>query len=368
MSNKRGMALVLACLVMGVLGAFGSAMMAQTMTEHRVVNRHSDLAVAFQLAESGADHALANLAVGQEDNLDEIALAGGSYWAEIETLDSSHFQITSHGMVGDTQRDIEMVVSIIESYPFSFGVFGETSVTLKSASTTDSYNSLDGDYDPATAGDEGHIATNNTAAASIVVPRNSTINGQLTVGPGMADPSSAVSLTQPVTITADPDVVSADEELDLPALDVSGLDCSSSLSLPKNGTHTFTEEGSPYCFGSISADIGSRIAVSGDVVVYSGTVNFDKNFEVNTGGDPTQFVLGVYGNSDVVIDKDGTFVGALYAPGLKVHFKKNVTIYGGLAADDVEVDKQLTLHYDEALRDMPFGGAYGVSVESWREL
>lgn len=367
-ANQRGMALVLSCLVITLVTAYGSAMMVQSLTEHRAVTRYSDLALAFQLAESGADQAIVNLQDGNEDDIVSTELYDGNYSAEIEDLGGGLYEITSHGTVGQTQRNIEVVVSLGGESVFQYGLFGEDSITLKKEAHTDSYNSAEGDYDEDTANENGNVATNNTADDSITIAKDSVIKGQVLAGPDMETPEDAVSLSEPVTITANPDIASASEGLELPAIDTSGLECEESFTLPANDTYTFTEAHGPYCFESLEADTGSVVAVSGNVTVYAGAVNFNKNFEVNTEGDPTQLILKVYGTSDVVVNKEGTFVGAIYAPGLKVHFKKAATIYGAVTAEDIEVDKDLTLHYDEDL--INYGPTINeeATVESWREL
>ena len=59
--NTRGAALVMACLLVTLITAYGSAMMVQSLTEHRVVQRHLQQGSAFQLAEAGVDQALFQL-------------------------------------------------------------------------------------------------------------------------------------------------------------------------------------------------------------------------------------------------------------------------------------------------------------------
>ena len=70
-----------------------------------------------------------------------------------------------------------MVVSMGGESPFQYGLFGEDSVKLKKDSTTDSYNSSDGDYDEDTAGDNGNVTTNNTEDDSITVAKNTVFLG-----------------------------------------------------------------------------------------------------------------------------------------------------------------------------------------------
>lgn len=59
--TKRGVALVMAYLLVVLVTAYGSAMMVQSLTEHQVVQRHLRRGSAFQLAEAGVDEALFQL-------------------------------------------------------------------------------------------------------------------------------------------------------------------------------------------------------------------------------------------------------------------------------------------------------------------
>lgn len=242
------------------------------------------------------------------------------------------------------------------------------SVCLWSAYESASYDSSLGAYDPLTAGQHGNIATNGISGASINLRKGSAINGQLIVGPGLADPMTAVSMASDVVVTASPIAVSAPQALDMPAVTTAGITCASDLNLPKNATFTLTQAGSPYCFKQINADSGSKIAVSGNVVVYAETVDFDKNLSVNEGGKPTQLLLNVYGSADVVIDKEGTFVGGLYAPESRVTLKKKNDFYGAIVAEDIEADKDSNFHYDESLKNVGPAGNYETSIIAWRDL
>jgi predicted acyltransferase (DUF342 family) len=240
---------------------------------------------------------------------------------------------------------------------------------MKKGAFTDSYDSSEGDYDPDAAGDEGDVGTNSISASSIEIKQGSTINGQLVVGPDIEDPEDAVDSDGSNVITGDPDVVSSSQEQDLPEVDITGLSCALSLSIGKNVTHTFASSGSPYCYNSISTNDGSKIRVSGgNVTVYANTIDFDKSLDVNSNGTPTQFILQIYGTSDIQIDKEGTFVGAIYAPDIQVRLKKAIDFYGSVVAESVYVDKESEFHYDAALLDIDdLQSGNEIEIQSWRE-
>ncbi|MBI4342500.1 MAG: hypothetical protein HY599_03945, partial [Candidatus Omnitrophica bacterium] len=297
------------------------------------------------------------------------SLLTGTYWAEVTPLGGSRHLITAHGLAGTDQRNLEMTVQGEGQSIFQLPLFGDEEVRVKKDGLTDSYDSRLGPYDPETAGQRGHVGTNATDEDSVVLEQGTSINGQVVVGPGMADPSEAVSADGSVVITGDPPIVSAPQAVDTPPVDTTGLSCDQDLLLPKDATFTFAESDSPYCYDDIKADQNSVIAVTGNVVVYANRVDFDKHLQVNAGGKPTQLILQVTSDGDVVIDKEGTFVGAIYAPQSRVRLKKEVAFYGAIAAEQIEIDKKSAFHYDEALGDAsgPIG-SYEVSVLSWREL
>lgn len=367
--HERGSAVLLSLGVVVVLTTLGSSLLLRSMNENQLGRRSAARQRAFFLAEAAADHAISNLRANNDDHVPIMALATGTYWAEVTSLGGDRHLIAAHGVAGAEQRNLEMTVQGEGQSIFRLPLLGDEEVKMKKNGLTDSYDSRLGPYDPETAGQSGDVGTNSTDEASIVLEKGTSINGQVIVGPGMADPSEAVSTDGSTVITGVPPIVSAVQAAGLPPVDTMGLACDQDLHLPKEATFTFTESSSPYCYNELKADKDSVIAVSGNVVVYANRVDFDKHLQVNADGNPTQLILQIASDADVVIDKDGVFVGAIYAPQSKVRLKKEVDFYGAIAAEQVEIDKESQFHFDEALRDADDGpsGSYEVSVLSWRE-
>ena len=368
-AHQRGSAVLLTLGVVVVLTTLGSSLLLRSLNENQLGRRSAARQRAFFLAEAAADHAISNLRANERGDIQTTPLLTGTYWAEIAPAGGLRYLITAHGSSGGEQWDVEVVVQQEGRSLFQLPLLGAESVKLKKNGLTDSYDSRLGPYDPETAGQRGDVGTNATGEDSIVLQQGSSINGQVIVGPGIADPSEAVSTDGSVVITGAPPIVSAAQAVDLPPVDTTGLSCDQDLYLPKEATFTFTESGSPYCYNEIKAEKDSVIAVSGDVVVYANRVDFDKHLQVNAGGSPTQLILQIASDDDVDIDKDGSFVGAIYAPRSRVRLKKETDFYGAIAAERVEIDKKSQFHYDEALGDSDDGpiGSYEVSVLSWRE-
>ncbi|MBI3312472.1 MAG: hypothetical protein HYZ88_02990, partial [Candidatus Omnitrophica bacterium] len=369
--ERSGSVMVLSYLLVSFFLALGSATMVTSVNEQRLVLRSRDLTHAFQVAEAGLEDAMVQLRTGNAASIGATNFAQGSYTVSIthpSLLASNQYLVQASGQVNGLTRTLELIGEVTPKSVFWYPLLGDNSVNLKKYAMTNSYNSSQGDYDPATAGQDGNVSTNSTTAHSIQLRQGTVVNGQVIVGTGMSNPNDAVDLDDSTIITGVPPITSASQAVTLPAVNTAGLDCSHDLNLPKNSTYTFSESSSPYCFDDLKADQGSKIAVSGNVVVYANRVDFDKNLEVNVGGKPPQLLLQVYGASDVVIDKEGTFVGALYAPAARVRLKKEVDCYGSLVGKDIEIDKESMFHYDEALKNVstPTGG-YDVTVKSWRE-
>jgi hypothetical protein len=367
--NRKGAVLVLCYMVIALMIGIGSAPVIRSLTEQRAAQVNEENLAAVYLAEAALDEAITNMRDLNTDNIEETSLAGGTYWAEITPLSGSLYQVDAHGLSGASQKNIETIARVSGESVFKYALFGDDYIYMKKGSFTDSYDSSEGAYNAGTAGDEGDIGTNAISANSIEIKQNSEINGQLVVGPDIEDPEDAVNSDGSNIITGDPDVVSAASETSFPEVDVSGMSCSTNLSIGSGVTHTFTAAGSPYCYNSLSTAKNAVIRVSGgDVKVYVNTFDFNKSLDVNSNGNPTQFILQVYGTADIQIDKEGTFVGAIYSPEAQIRIKKAGNYYGSIVAESVYVDKESRFHYDAALAeidDLSSGGE--VEIESWRE-
>ncbi len=372
--GERGLVLVVSLGILVFLALLGSSFLVRGLHENQLSNRFQTRQRALSLAEASADVALSQLRAGNTADVATAALGSGTYWAQVAdpsedpTLSSLMYRINGHGLQAAEQRDTEVLAQLVPKSVFQYPLFGNDTIELKKGAFTDSYNSSLAPYDPNNPGQKGTIATNATASGSVELKQGTVVNGQVVVGPGLANPSTAVSTDGSTLITGNPPVVSATQALLVSAVDTSGLSCNTDLKLPKNSTFTFDESHGPYCYNKIDADQGSVITVSGNVQVYANQVDFDKNLSVNVTGKPPQFLLYIYGTQDVVIDKDGTFVGAIYAPQAKVKLKKQVDFYGALLGDEITISKESKFHYDEALTTVGPAGSYGVSVVHWRDL
>jgi len=102
--NKRGVALIIAFMVVVVLTILGTAAISRSVSERSLTQRYAESTKAFWLAEAGVAKALLQLK-GSFDNLNSIAaatLGAGQYSVDnigIAPQDSSLRIITAHGFV-----------------------------------------------------------------------------------------------------------------------------------------------------------------------------------------------------------------------------------------------------------------------------
>lgn len=381
MRNERGSILIFSYMVVAALVALGSALTVRTLAEQNSSSRSVRLASAFQTAEAGLDQALIELRTN-EDWTGASGLQvpnGGSYDVAVtedtgnptlKTLTiTGHYPSTDPTASGYQRRQIEAVVQISAQSVFQYGLFGDEDVQVKKEVTTDSYDSDLGDYEDQDPGDNGDVATNSTEDDCVSLAKDTTISGQVIVGPDMADPEDAVHMDDGVTITGSPQIASRSEAMELPAVTAPDT-CGGDLKVDGSDTLSLAEASSPYCYSKLELQDSASIVVTGNVTVYAGELKIDKDAVVNADGRPPQLLFKVTSDKDVQIKNSGVFVGAIYAPASKVTIDKSGHFYGAAVGEEISVDKECELHYDEALANV--GPSTGEDADallvSWREL
>ena len=380
MRNERGSVLIFSYLVIGAMVALGSALTVRTLAEQTTSSRSVRLASAFQTAEAGLDQALIELRANEDwTGASGLSVPNGGYYDVAVTEDTAnptlktltitgHYPSTDPTAQGYQRRQVEAIVQMSSPSVFQYGVFGYDSVTVKNDAVTDSYDSDNGDYEEQTAGENGDVGTNNTAEKSIQLENDAIVHGQAIVGPGLEDPATAVEIKNDATITGDPPITALSQALDAPTV-TSPDTCSGNLHLKNEETLTLSEASSPYCYGKVHLNNEASLTIQGNVVVFVSELRVNNDVQVNSDGRPTQLVVKLTSNKDVKIENDAVFVGAIYAPSSKASIKNDVQFYGAVVADEVFLENDAQLHYDEALRHVgPSSGESDALLLSWREL
>src|SRR3989338_358647 len=176
-ASQRGSIILVYSVIVSMMVA-GAAVTAMAFTEYRLAQRTVNQAKAFYLAEGGLDTALVNLrsdptytGAAYAPVYDEDGNEIGGYEITVTELGDNQLQVSAEGRYPADNPEaawyatntVEGTVSVGGS-PFTAAVFANTSMDLNGNNAViDSYDSRDGAYSVATAGDNGDVGTNGTS-------------------------------------------------------------------------------------------------------------------------------------------------------------------------------------------------------------
>lgn len=374
--KERGFVLIFSFGLMVFLTILGFASLSRTVHEEQMGRWSAGLNRAVALAEASIDASIKKLRVGDFTDLPTLSMAEGTYWAQISpTGGPLHFLITGHGLYESAPSNLEAVTQLVQTSVFQFALFGSQQVVVSGDVMTDSYDSRSASYDPSNAGSDGDIGTNSIGAGGIDIQGNLLINGQLAVGPDVADPNSVVTISGgSATITANPPVVSLSAAMPMPDVIVpAGMTCNN-LTVNGGAPKTLSSAVGTYCFHNLKLNGGAILTADGPVTVYiTGQFSAGGNTTVGISSAPSQFVMLLASSQTVTIESSLTgttqFYGGLYAPTATIKIDGNAQVFGSVVSKTVDAPGNVQIHYDEALSDLAGPtGFYKVRLLSWREL
>lgn len=323
-----------------------------------------------------------------------IAFGTTSYWVEVDLIDDHTYSLTSTGIDGTARERLELVISEAPSGFFQYAAFGDTGVVVDSNSLVDSFDSSLGPYNSQVKGGHAYAKENGDVGSNgdILLKANTKIHGDAHSGPGhVVDDSKPGAV---VTGSTDP----ADAKVDMPPIDVPVLASagtyagSSSLVLGPGQVH----------YSSITMKGHTKLTLVGPATVVVDKFLLKTNAELKfdtTGGPVDLYATGDFvlqsnssvttpsssaldvtlylsGNNmtktpatQVQLASNAQFVGAIYAPKLKVSLSSNFDIYGSIMCGSLDLSSNTGIHFDEALRfDGGGGGAGEFEPQLWRRL
>jgi len=402
--KKKGMALILAMVVIAVLATLSTVMVSRSVSERLAAQRHTESSQAFWLAEAGIQRASWELNHGDgnwtswstgasgEKILPPQSLGGiGQYEVTVVGPSSNTPEATATGYVPGKsawQSERTILVELKKNSPFTYAAFGDISLTMTGNGETDSYDSSLGGYGGLNIGSNGDVGTNGATIGAITLSGNAKVNGDANTGPGgtVSDESK---------VTGD---VSHDCDENLPSAIVpsalTGLASGGSYSISGNTSATLGPGDFKYSSISISANanltiIGTvriyltgtalSLSVSGNgkliitagaslILYIDGRCDISGNGVVNQTNLPENFlVYSTYSSTGngIQITGNGDLYGAVYAPKANVLISGNGDIYGSVVGKTVSIPGNGDVHYDEALKDA--GPVSNYSLENWRE-
>ena len=393
--DKRGAVLALSLGLMAFITTLGAAFLIRSLNEDRLGLQDGSRQTAFYLAEAGVDQASLNLRTptNPADDILTAALPTGTFLIDAPVLLGVNlWQVTAHGTSGNSQRAIEVVYQLMPQSVFQYAVFGDQTVSVSGSAATDSYDSNAGPYDPTTAGSNGDIGTNATTAGGIAVGGgNYFIDGQIVVGPGVANPASVITGNyNPALVTGDPKVASQPNAFPMPPVTVNTAaftavlndgdgDCadytvagSTTVTLSPTGGLNGTGE---YCYRNLTIQGNATFTTSGSVTVsLVGALTARGNSTVGVENDPANMLFQMSSTASATLEEgeitgSNNFYGALYGPAATITIRGNAEVFGSIIAKNINVTGSANIHYDEALANVnTISNTYRRAVVSWRDL
>ena len=282
--RREGFIYVAALGVVALLAIACASLLIRSSTEVLLSEYTERQLAAFHLAEAGVDQAARNLRTPTDltDDVTAGTLPTGSFTIDVppQSLGNSLWKVTAHGSsVKDPAhiRDLEAVFELAPESVFRFALFGDTKLNVSGSGNADSYDSRLGAYNACLSGcggstpvmnvgKDGDIGTNATTSGGVALSGSIFIDGQVAVGPSVADPSSVVTGYNPAFISGNPKVISQSEVFPMPDVTVpAGLICND---YTVQGNKTVTLAPGTYCYQDLTIQGGGTLTSSGSVTVY----------------------------------------------------------------------------------------------------
>lgn len=382
--SQQGFILIAVYLVVAVLAIASLSYFAYGSTFIQSAERNQNRMIAFNMAESAVDVALAQIAsdssyagTGGYVSMDTDSIQGG-YAVTVTTPegeDTSNIrliQATGYAPSDDAdaraaqQSTITAYAELEPSNLFNFGIFADSTLSISPSGNprknlaVDSYDSTEGEYDSATAGSEADLGSNCTSASCITVSKTD-VKGDAMSGKG-SDPSTAITTSKGGTISGTKSASSSSQILTNASTEVAS---SGDLKI-SGGTLTLSE--GTYHYDSLQVTGNGKISVTGEVKIYvDGIIKISGNGIDNTSKSPPDCIIYSLGSSDVTITGNGSIYAGIYAPNSAVKNTGNGILYGAVVCDTYDQQGNGDFHFDEAMKEVDGTSSEGVSIKSWRE-
>ena len=377
--HEQGFVLLVVYLVVVLISIFSFALFARSNAFAQASERNLNKMAAFNMAESGADWALRQLATDPNYtgtpayvSMSTNFVRGGFIVTVTTPADNPAIRIIqAAGFAPDNNTASRAYqTSAVTAYGqyspgklFNFAIFAENSITLtgndKTASV-DSYDSRTGPY--VEGGTNGDIGVNSIAAGSITLNGKTIVQGDALVG-STGDPASGIDVGPNATITGTSGTLTETQVYSDPT---TSLPSSGDLAIT-GGTTTLMP--GTYHYDSLSITGTGALSLTGPVIIYvDGSVEIAGNGVATSGDLPTNLLIYVTGSETVKIDGNGSFFGGIYAPNSLVKNDGNGGLFGAVVSKDYVQTGNARIHFDQAMSEIESDEALGdLELEAWQE-
>ncbi len=381
-SKRRGDAMPLAVLVAMLLLAMGVGILSLGVHSRLYATRVAFDIAARCAADAGLEMALfeMNEQLKVKPWSDSVLPEGASQalsncnatFSYSVTAGSGGYVVESIGQSGSAEKRVYAELEL--QGLFEHAILTRETLTLKSGTTVDGYNSLDASDTDA----DVDIGTQSTANSSIILNNGVTVEGDIIVGIG-GNPDTAIKDLGATT----GDQYAATQKDPLPQITPPTLPNTGLSIAAKGKTVTLTPADSGKYTGidlkndktpgilEIKGE-GVVLHIAGDIqlgqsceivvtegsslIIYcDGNITCGNGSGINTENPPeaaSTLQLYATGDSEQTFDikAKSSFTGVIYAPNANIELYAGGDAYGSIVADNFEFKSGGNYHYDEALR------------------
>lgn len=410
-SGRRGTILFISLLAVLVLTMLAMPVLLRVSENHRLTEKDFREISALNLAEAGVDRAIWELNYGTISSwsgttytrtlsLPSVATSDGTAVGGVSVTvtnpGSNNPVVVAVGTVAWTggqtvTRKVRVVLEHGFRSFFDFGIFGDEGFDLHGNAYTDSYNSGDGAYDPASFRSYGNVGTNASDHWDVVLLNNTIVHGDAASG-YESNPEDVIRLANAATVTGEKTSLSAVKPL--PAITAPTLTARGALTTAVGSTGTVITESGMYTSFTLASN--SKVTISGNVTLYvdgdflmdanstleitagstveivmgGGTFTQRSNTAINnlTGDTKALAILGTSEFTSMTWNANSDFYGVIYVPEATVNYAANSDLFGSLVCNYLSLSSETGIHYDESLASWNKYGTTSTSyiVKSWQ--
>lgn len=373
LKDNKGVALISTLGLISTTATLSIALMAASLAEIRAAQRFEDRLVAFHWADGTVDQSIVNLRAnsafgGVASTQAVTARTSGSYESTVtpSQTEQNVYTISALGTVGSLPTDygyqVRQITVVVERQAgtrANTALFANSQLTMSGNAQTDAYDSRVAPYNPATATNEGHIATNASAPGMVSLSGNVKIKGDLVVGPG-ANPLTAARLSGNAAILGDRVVATARN----PMTPVQGRLAYKGMS---TGDSVVRLEPGTYVVSSLNVGGNGALNCTGPTDIYvAGDVHIAGNGIVASHDRAADVKIHIQGERNVTISGNGNVYGLIYAPESHVKISGNAQIFGSVVGESIHHSGNGKVHLDKALLQAS-GQSADCRFRSWSE-
>lgn len=388
--SKRGMAIVVALLVVSVVATLSMIYLQLSLSKNKEQRESVDSKRAFYMAEAGLSEAFIGLCVGQSGEVGSkdhpACFANGLFFVTAKEETENRITLESTGLCGAGRATLSIVVERKADTIGGLGFFGDQSMLIEAGAVIDSYDSRTGAYDPlahvlpiggqlptgARVGCNGDIEiTGQGAGAKIYGDARPGPNGTLyrarnaTIS-GSTAPNTAIVPFPEITVPSVPNYGNYTSQLLGPTLVTLPTNQGYGTFRLRTGTKATLVGPATVVVDKLVVETGATLELDGrngpiQLVVKQGMKTNALSTVKTLGDDPRTAAIEIAGTTAVDVDGDGAldqpatigsqgnYYGTIYAPHADVNIPALFSIYGGVSARKLTMRSGAKLHYDQAL-------------------